>query len=84
MQRVPDLTYEIALVAASLRVPSSPDQPRDTIVFAIRCGRNTDTLAAMAGAFAGALNGASALPEAQLDRIEDRRCITTSPTRSPA
>lgn len=53
-----------------------PDQPLDAIAFAIRCGGETDTLAAMAGALAGARNGASALPEPLLDRVEDRRRIT--------
>ncbi|PRW62022.1 ADP-ribosylglycohydrolase family protein [Actinopolyspora mortivallis] len=47
-----------------------PDSPREAVRFAIRAGGDTDTVASMAGALAGARCGATALPERQLRRLE--------------
>ncbi|WP_019852804.1 ADP-ribosylglycohydrolase family protein [Actinopolyspora mortivallis] len=47
-----------------------PDSPREAMRFAIRAGGDTDTVASMAGALAGARCGAAALPEGQLRRLE--------------
>jgi poly(ADP-ribose) glycohydrolase ARH3 len=46
-----------------------PDRANDAIRYAIRAGGDTDTIAAMAGALAGARTGASALPAAWLRRL---------------
>jgi len=43
--------------------------------FVTRCGGDTDTIGAMAGALWGAANGTEALPEQQLSRLEERRHI---------
>lgn len=41
------------------------------LTFAVRCGGDTDTVAAMAGAVAGARHGAGAIPPRWLDALED-------------
>lgn len=46
------------------------DDPAETIRYAIRVGGDTDTIAAMAGALAGARHGAAAFPEAWTARLE--------------
>jgi ADP-ribosylglycohydrolase len=51
---------------------SSPDSFWDAVCTAIAVGGDTDTLAAMAGALAGARLGAGALPGALLARLNDR------------
>jgi poly(ADP-ribose) glycohydrolase ARH3 len=43
----------------------------EAVTTAIRCGGDTDTTAAMAGAIAGARFGASAIPSRWLDALED-------------
>ncbi len=43
----------------------------EVTVFAVRCGGDTDTIAAMAGALAGARLGASAIPARWLEALED-------------
>ncbi len=43
----------------------------DAVSFAVRCGGDTDTIGAMAGAIAGARTGASAIPARWLDALED-------------
>ena len=52
-----------------------PDRPLDALTFAVCCGGDTDTIAAMTGAMAGARRGASALPGALLSRLEDAEHI---------
>lgn len=47
-----------------------PDSFRDTIRLAISLGGDTDTIAAMAGAIAGACLGERAIPEPWIDRTE--------------
>ena len=49
--------------------------PLATITAAITLGRDTDTVAAMAGALAGAHHGATRLPKPLLDRLEDHHRI---------
>ncbi len=53
------------------------NDPLATITAAITLGRDTDTVAAMAGALAGAHHGATRLPEHLLERLEDRDRIET-------
>ncbi len=43
----------------------------DAVSFAVRCGGDTDTIGAMAGAIAGARDGASAIPDRWLATLED-------------
>ena len=43
----------------------------DAVSFAVRCGGDTDTIGAMAGAIAGARDGATAIPARWLDALED-------------
>ena len=43
--------------------------------FVAHCGGDVDTIGAMSGALWGAANGMSRLPEASLDRLEDRHRI---------
>jgi len=45
--------------------------PSDAIVYAVSLGGDADTIGAMAGAIAGALHGASALPSDWLPLLED-------------
>ena len=47
------------------------DSPGDAIVYAVSLGGDADTIGAMAGAIAGALHGASALPADWLALLED-------------
>lgn len=44
---------------------------RETVSFAVRCGGDTDTIGAMAGAIAGAWSGADAIPAPWLAALED-------------
>jgi poly(ADP-ribose) glycohydrolase ARH3 len=59
-----------AVPAALAAFLAHPDRPADAIGFAIRVGGDTDTIAAMTGALAGARCGASALPRPWLRRLE--------------
>jgi poly(ADP-ribose) glycohydrolase ARH3 len=59
-----------AVPAALAAFLAHPDQPADAIRFAIQVGGDTDTIAAMTGALAGARCGASALPRRWLQRLE--------------
>jgi poly(ADP-ribose) glycohydrolase ARH3 len=54
-------------------IVAAVSQPRfeQAVSFAVRCGGDTDTLGAMAGAIAGARDGASAIPQRWLDALED-------------
>lgn len=49
---------------------ASPDDPERVIETAVAGGRDADTVAAMAGALAGAWRGASALPDRWVDDLE--------------
>ncbi|GGM48025.1 hypothetical protein GCM10012275_18850 [Longimycelium tulufanense] len=64
-------------VAALESVPTAvlaflrnPDDSAETIRYAIHIGGDTDTIASMAGALAGARNGAKALPTRWIRRLE--------------
>jgi poly(ADP-ribose) glycohydrolase ARH3 len=57
-------------VPAALVAAAAPSF-EDALTFAVRCGGDTDTVAAMAGAIAGARLGASAIPRRWLDALED-------------
>ncbi len=59
-----------AVPAALACVVARPDSFAEAVRFAIRLGGDTDTIAAMAGAVAGALHGASAIPEPWRTRTE--------------
>jgi poly(ADP-ribose) glycohydrolase ARH3 len=56
--------------AAILAFLRNPDDPTAVIEFAIRLGGDTDTIAAMAGAMAGARCGEAALPAEWIQRVE--------------
>lgn len=43
----------------------------EAVSFAVRCGGDTDTIGAMAGAIAGARDGVAAIPARWLDALED-------------
>jgi poly(ADP-ribose) glycohydrolase ARH3 len=47
------------------------DDFREAVTFAVRCGGDTDTIGAMAGAIAGARHGRKAIPSSWLDALED-------------
>ncbi len=53
---------------------ASPGSPEEVLVRAVGLGEDTDTVAAMAGALAGALNGAQALPARWVEVLEDGPC----------
>lgn len=44
---------------------------RAAVTFAVRCGGDTDTIGAMAGAVAGARHGWTAIPSSWMDALED-------------
>jgi poly(ADP-ribose) glycohydrolase ARH3 len=76
---VPGLARRIGTgVAARESVPAAVaavlvgDDLVDTLIAAVRLGGDTDTIAAMAGAMAGARYGASSIPEPLLARLEER------------
>ena len=56
------------------------DDVEQALAFAVRCGGDTDTIAAMTGAIAGARHGASGIPDRWLDALEEgekgRRHVT--------
>lgn len=55
---------------ALLAFLSNPEDPAAAIHYAVRAGGDTDTIAAMAGALAGARRGAAAFPQVWVDRVE--------------
>jgi ADP-ribosylglycohydrolase len=54
------------------RVYAAAAHPRfeDAVSFAVRCGGDTDTIAVMAGAIAGARDGAAGIPARWLDALK--------------
>jgi len=58
-------------VPAALYCALAHDSFEEAVTFAVRCGGDTDTLAAMAGAVSGARHGAAACPARWLDSLED-------------
>jgi ADP-ribosylglycohydrolase len=72
---------ETVPVALSLFYLAKGD-PRQTILYGVNFGRDADTIASMAGALAGALQGASALPVEWVEKIRasggrDQTALTT-------
>ena len=57
-------------VPTAIYAATAHDSVEDAITFAVRCGGDTDTIAAMAGAIAGARTGAVAIPDRWLDALE--------------
>lgn len=61
----------VASVAAAVAVGARAESFEEAVSVAVRAGGDTDTVAAMAGAIAGARFGASAIPQRWLDVLED-------------
>jgi poly(ADP-ribose) glycohydrolase ARH3 len=57
-------------VPAAIYAAAAHESIEGAITFAVRCGGDTDTLAAMAGAIAAARTGASTIPTDWLDALE--------------
>ena len=57
--------------AALWAVLRSPSDPEEVLVRAVSLGGDTDSIAAMAGAIAGALNGASRFPGRWVEALEE-------------
>lgn len=70
-----DVSSVAAVPAALAAFLHSPDDPVAALRFAVLVGGDTDTIAAMTGAVAGARNGATPLPGAWLDRLEHRALL---------
>lgn len=58
-------------VATAIYAAVSHRQFENAVSFAVRCGGDTDTIGALAGAIAGARDGASAIPARWLAALED-------------
>jgi ADP-ribosylglycohydrolase len=58
-------------VPCAIYAAAAYESAEEAITFAIRCGGETDTIGAMAGAVAGARTGASAIPSEWLDALEE-------------
>ena len=58
-------------VPTAILAAVSQPQFEQAVTFAIRCGGDTDTLGAMAGAIAGARDGGSAIPVRWIEALED-------------
>jgi poly(ADP-ribose) glycohydrolase ARH3 len=54
---------------------SHPDSFKDVVLFAVSLGGDTDTIAAMAGAIAGAYLGVDAVPDKWREKLENRLYI---------
>lgn len=64
-----------AVGAALCAAARHPDDPLTAVLFAIRMGGDTDTIAAIAGSIVGAWAGATAIPERLVARIEQHSRI---------
>jgi poly(ADP-ribose) glycohydrolase ARH3 len=58
-------------VPAAIYSAAAHDSVEAAITFAVRCGGDTDTIGAMAGAIAAARAGAGAIPSRWLEELED-------------
>jgi poly(ADP-ribose) glycohydrolase ARH3 len=58
-------------IPAAIYAAAAHDDFEEAVSFAVRCGGDTDTIGAMAGAIAGAREGADAIPARWLDALED-------------
>jgi poly(ADP-ribose) glycohydrolase ARH3 len=65
------VTADEAVPLAVLAFVRSPASYENAVTEAVRCGGDTDTIAAMTGALSGALLGAERLPIAWLSRLEN-------------
>lgn len=63
---------------------TNPGSPADAIRWAVLAGGDTDTIASMAGALAGARNGARGLPPAWVSRLEHADRLTAVADRLAA
>lgn len=66
-----DLTATLSVPAALFAFLSRWDSLPDCILYAVRLGGDADTIAAMAGALAGAFHGSAAIPESWLAALEN-------------
>jgi poly(ADP-ribose) glycohydrolase ARH3 len=57
-------------VPTAIYAACQADDFRGAVTFAVRCGGDTDTIGAMAGAIAGARHGVGAIPSDWLDALE--------------
>jgi poly(ADP-ribose) glycohydrolase ARH3 len=60
-------------VPAAIYACCAHDDFEPAVRFAVRCGGDTDTIGAMAGAIAGARDGASSIPSRWIEALEDGR-----------
>ena len=60
-------------VPAAIYSAAAHESVEEAITFAVRCGGDTDTIGAMAGAISAARSGASAIPNRWLDALEQGR-----------
>jgi poly(ADP-ribose) glycohydrolase ARH3 len=58
-------------VPTAIYAASAHARFEDAVTFAVRCGGDADTIAAMAGAIAGARDGATAIPARWCDQLDD-------------
>ncbi len=65
------LAVQESVPAAICAFARQPDSFASVVTFAVRLGSDTDTVASMAGAIAGALLGEGAIPRAWLERVPD-------------
>lgn len=65
------LTVQACVPAALYSVLRHPDSFEQAVTLAVRLGGDTDTVAAIAGAVAGAYHGRQAIPARWLDRLEN-------------
>jgi poly(ADP-ribose) glycohydrolase ARH3 len=61
----------VEAVPPAVVIGASAHSFEHAVIVAVRCGGDTDTIAAMAGAIAGARFGANAIPRRWLDVLED-------------
>ena len=64
-------TAGLESVPTAIYAALAHDDFERAVTFAVRCGGDADTIAAMAGAIAGARHGASAIPTRWLDALEE-------------
>jgi len=58
-------------VPAAIYAAAASESFSAAVSFAVRCGGDTDTIAAMAGAIAGARDGVAAIPSGWVDALEN-------------
>lgn len=63
--------YAPETVAAALYCLAVTDNFKDCVIMSIKCGGDTDTTAAVAGALAGTLYGLEGIPQDYKDKVED-------------